>query len=102
QTNADARHVRHLRGGDGQLVGKTSDLVHADGKSGKRFRMRLRRADAALVIDKQIDRFLHVVSDGGQVEIARTDKLVFLQRGLQPLQQSLPIIAAEKNQRITW
>src|SRR2546423_14540853 len=59
----------------------------------------LRRTDAPLVIEDQINRLRHVVRDREQVHVPRTDELGFLQRHFHPLPQPLPVIPAKKDQR---
>src|SRR2546421_428599 len=66
--------------------------------SGGGFGMGFRGADAALIINNQVDRLLHVVGDGHQFEVIRVDESVFFERSFYPLNQSIPVLAAEEDQ----
>src|ERR1043166_5020839 len=59
-----------------------------------------RRADATQVFQDQLQRFVHVVSQGEQIEVARADELVmFLHLRFHPADQAGPELFAEQDQR---
>jgi hypothetical protein len=73
------------------------------GVASKGLRDNLWWADAALVIKDDVDRFLRVVRNGYQLQVTGADEVVrFLHRLLHPAEQTLPVLAAEEDQREGW
>ena len=68
QTEADAGHVRHFRGGDREAVLEMSDLIHL--VLSERFRHDFGRADAPLVLEDHINGLLRIIGNGEQVQVA--------------------------------
>src|SRR4026209_1994130 len=57
-------------------------------------------ADAAFVIENDVDRLFWIISDSDKVQIAGADEFVFvLHASFHPFEQAVPKFAAETNQR---
>src|SRR5437016_565581 len=73
-----------------------SDLIHEVLSEG--FRHDFGRADAAFVVEDDINGLLRVVGNGEQVQIAGADEgALVLHLLLHPTDQSFPVLTAKKN-----